>query len=111
MKCSFCEEETKYHLCRNDEGKINNVNFCKKHARKIEYNKELDILFTKSNEYNNISKFNIIQSSLEKCPYCGMDKYTIYETGILGCNNCFTFFENEINKEFPELYDNLKKYK
>jgi protein arginine kinase activator len=120
--CSFCQEESIYSAILYDQGVISEVFFCEFHARNYQSNphdkkrpqEASNSLNTVKNNINNIIKKNFLDSKTIKkskivnnnlhCPECDMDKYTIAETGIFGCDFCYTFFEKSLKPRFPEQY-------
>lgn len=42
------------------------------------------------------------------CPYCGAKLSVYYNTGMLGCPECYNVFETEIDASLPEIQGGVR---
>lgn len=44
----------------------------------------------------------------KRCPYCGSKLSVYYKTGMLGCPECYDWFENEIDQTLQSVQGSTK---
>lgn len=105
MICQSCQkEEATVHFTEIIDGKVNELNLCKKCAE------EKGISLTVSDAFSEfISSMTGDQAQTEDdgrcCPRCGLSFKELRQGGRLGCGECYTTFEDSLRA----LIKNIQK--
>jgi len=116
MYCEECKQKpATVHLTQMFNGKKIEVHLCEECAAK-----KGGILFEVDNQFsisnllssffgNNYSIQEITpDSNISRCSNCGMSFQDISQTGKLGCAECYTVFEKELEPTLRRIHGNSK---
>jgi len=116
MYCDDCKQRfATVHLTQMVNGKKTDIHLCTECAAKKGF-----LLFDTSNKFTipNFlgsflgSDFNLqdMQSlpSTKTCPNCGMSFADIRQTGKLGCSECYSAFDKELEPTLRRIHGNSK---
>lgn len=97
MRCQSCgkkEANVKYY--ENINGKKQTLYFCEECAKKIGFSNFSDISSLFSPIFTSIPEFDLLEK--KKCNMCGCTIDDYLKSGMLGCENCYKVFEDNINE-------------
>lgn len=112
MICKVClKNNAQFHLPHIINNELVEIHLCRECVQKHRFpdspndlDNKLDSLLEGLIQYNFIEKAAF--SDL-KCNFCGMTLKEFQKTGLLGCQNCYSIFDNYITKDkkrFESLY-------
>lgn len=110
MKCQSCgkkEATVKYY--ENINGDKQTLYFCVDCAKKLGFSDFSDFSIPTFSDFSNfftpifttMPEFNLLEKN--KCPVCGYTLDDYYNTGMLGCEECYKTFEKNLDELFYKI--------
>jgi protein arginine kinase activator len=112
MLCMVCKQkEAKIHLTQMLEGKTKKVDLCDACAKEKGVDDpagfSLADLLMGLGAANELAK-SIPEADEIKCPRCGLSQADFKKTGRLGCDQCYTTFEDGLNSLLKNMHKGTK---
>lgn len=102
MKCQSCgKKQATVRYIENINGVENEMHFCEDCAKNLGFSNFSDIF---SPIFASIPKYILDDITETKCKKCGytLDEYS--KIGLFGCPECYSTFEDELDKLFLKLH-------
>ena len=96
MKCDKCNNEACYHSTLVVNGEVKSTHLCEDCATKEGvFNKTYNSIFDEFRSLTNFLGFDDFEDKV--CPNCKWTLSKFKRHGLLGCNECYNAFEDEVN--------------
>ena len=96
MKCDKCNKQACYHSTLVVNGEVKSTHLCEDCATKDGvFNKTYNSIFDEFRSITNFLGFDDFED--KTCPNCKWTLSKFKHNGLLGCNQCYNVFEEEIN--------------
>lgn len=107
MKCSNCgKNSANIAYNQNINGEIMNLKLCERCAEKLGIFNNFDDIFSPM-----IIDLDYILPEEIKCKKCGYTLSKYKSTGLLGCDNCYSTFKNEMDEILLKIQGNNRHIK